>query len=47
MGGELKEYIMPDGLTYQFRDNDVPAEAKPLEQPKEKPASETKKKAAK
>lgn len=40
--GALKEYIMPDGNTYQFWDCDVPPEAKPVEQPKEsKPAAKT------
>lgn len=42
--GALREYVMPDGRTYQFREGDVPPEAKPVEQPKEKPAPKSKKK---
>lgn len=43
--GALKEYVMPDGNTYQFREDEVPPEAKPLEKPKEtKVAPKAKKK---
>lgn len=42
MDGELKEYVMPDGHTYQFRECDKPQEAV-LAKQEGKP--ETKKKA--
>lgn len=40
--GALKEYVMPDGNTYQFREGEVPAEAKPVEAPKAAKAAEGK-----
>lgn len=40
----LKEYVMPDGNTYQFREGEVPPEAKPIAEPKGKAPSKAKKK---
>ena len=40
--GALREYVMPDGRTYQFREGEVPPEAKPVEQPKAAPKAKKK-----